>query len=106
MPNLDGRGPLSYGPTTGRGLGHCGGSRQGFGRRGLGCLSGGADFRGRGRRCSSFSGRGRGRNVVERGVVTRLELQEESDFLRMRLDEIEKELKERLGTDDNKGEDK
>ncbi|PIY97164.1 MAG: hypothetical protein COY66_00970 [Candidatus Kerfeldbacteria bacterium CG_4_10_14_0_8_um_filter_42_10] len=36
MPRLDGTGPLSYGPGTGRGLGPCGGGfRRGWGGYGF-----------------------------------------------------------------------
>ena len=82
MPRLDGSGPMGQGAGTGRGLGVCDGRRTsvfGLGRRG------------------SFFGQGRGfrmrRNYIPNDYVVNNEsLISERDYLKSRLDEIDKEI--------------
>lgn len=113
MPRGDGTGPNSFGPMTGRGLGFCAGydtpgfTQQGFGGRGYGR---GYGF-GPGRGFRSYYGYGRG---LRRGFAPgtpaapwsgysypayseedeRNMLKDEAEFLRERLDSVEKRLSE------------
>ncbi len=77
MPGRDGRGPLGRGQMTGRGFGFCG--NKFYGNRN--CYGMGLGRRGFGAGCGWFS------------VPDKEFLQNQKEFLKLQLEEINKELK-------------
>jgi len=94
MAGKDGTGPAGQGPLTGRGMGVCTGARQSRFFSGRGC---GMGFGGRGGAkagARTGAGFGYGFGGIGAGATDKEMLNEEREFLKQRMDQIDRELED------------
>jgi len=96
MPGRDTTGPAGTGTLTGRGLGPCTGNRLKYAAAGAGIGPGFGLGPGLGRRRGFRGGFGRGRYAgsYAAGKTRKEQLLEQKDLLTLRLDAIERQLKD------------